>query len=331
MMRGRFHWVLLRAASSLGGLLLIGLFVSLFSVAGCGQGSREEPTEYPVPRGVMALDEESEEVADNIQSNMKSFLVTNKVPAGATVTLLWVRKTRYEGMYEANFSIRVGRREGRRSFYFDKEAKHFVTGPVYTVGEIHRARIDPRQMSLLGRPSRGHEDATVTIVEYSDFQCPYCALAAPGIKGFLKRNKGKVRLVFKHLPLTQLHDWAFDAAVISECAGLQDPDAFWLFHDYLYDSRAELKKENLNAKSRKFAEVINLDREKFDLCVANEEPKARIDQDLSEASSYGFTATPTFVIEDVVLVGNQPISVLEEVVQELLQKQEAEKQEAQKR
>ncbi len=286
----------------------------------CDRGSRQEGEAQTPPPGRVALDAESQEVAKAIQANMQDFLVTNKVPTSAKVKLNWVKRASYEGMYEANFAIELGGRVGSKSYFFDREAKHFVLGPVYTVGEIYRPRIDTRGMVLLDRASRGPETAPITIAEYSDFQCPFCSAASLTVGALLKKYEGKVRHVFKHMPLVEQHSWAYQAALVAECAAAQRPDAFWYFHDYFFDPSQRLTADNFKEKSRAFAGTLGLDVEKLDLCVDQEEPKALIQYDLNEAANFGFTATPTFVINGVVLMGNQPYGVFEEIVQEELQK-----------
>ena len=304
----------------LGSSLVAAVLAAILAVAGCGKGAEKDTALQTPPAGQVALDADSQDVAKKIQKNMKDFLITNKVPSGAKVKLEWVKKSPSEGMYEASFAIDIGGRQGRRSYFFDREVKHFVTGPMFTLGEIFRPTVEIANMVLVDRASKGPESAPVVIAEYSDFQCPYCGAASSTIEGIVKKYGDQVRLVFKHMPLTELHPWAYDAALTAECAAAQKPEMFWYFHDYFYDPTKRLTKENLKEKTSNFAKTINLDVKRLNECVEKKEPKARIDYDLTEASNYGFTATPTFVVNGVVLVGNQPMSVFEEVIQEQLQK-----------
>ena len=298
--------------------LLLAALVALPGTAGCGKGAGTEG--QTPPPGKVALDADSQEVAKKIQSNMKDFLITNKVPSNAKVQLNYVKKAPLEGMYEADFSIDMGARKGRRSFYFDREAKHFLLGPVYTVGEVLRPRVDTKNMVLIDRAAKGPENAPVVIAEYSDFQCPYCSAASAAIHVVVRKYGDRVRLVFKHMPLVDMHPWAYDAALTAECAAAQKPEAFWYFHDFFFDPGKRLTRDNFKQKTEVFAKTINLDVKKLMACVDARLPAARIDYDLNEAGNYGFTATPTFVINGIVVVGNQPLSVFEEVIQEELQK-----------
>lgn len=300
-------------------LFLAALFV-LSGAAGCGKQSGTDGQTPTPPPGKIALDADSQAVAKQIQANMKDFLITNKVPTTAKVQINYVKKSPVEGIYEASFAIDMGGRSGKRSFYFDREAKHFLLGPVYTVGEVLRSRIDMKNMVLIDRASKGPESAAVTIAAYSDFQCPYCGSAAQTVSAILKKYGDQVRLVYKHMPLSEMHPWAYDASLTVECAAAQKPEAFWYFHDYFYDPSRGLTRKNFREKTGAFAKSINLDVKKLQSCVDAKQFGARIDYDLREASNYGFTATPTFVVNGIVIVGNQPLSVFVEVIQEELQK-----------
>lgn len=315
------RWVALSERAGMSrGVPAAALLLGVLLLWGCGEGAPGAGDVQTPPAGRVALDAESAEVAKKIQANMKDFLITNKVPSAAVVTLKWVKKSPYAGMYEASFTIDVGGKKGRRSFYFDREAEHFVMGPVYTVGEVLRPRIETRNMILADRAARGPMDAPVVIAEYSDFQCPFCGAASRTLRAILDKYKDDVRLVFKHMPLSELHPWAYDAALTAECAASQSPDSFWYFHDYFFDPANRLTGDNFKSKSLAYAESIELDKAKLSACVEKQEPKARIDYDLNEAINFGFSSTPTFVINGVVVIGNQPLSVFEEIIQEELEK-----------
>ncbi len=309
-----------RARNALLLAALIALPVALTGVTGCGGESGTDGKAQTPPPGKIALDPDSQAVAKQIHSSMKDFLITNKVPSTAKVQLNYVKKSIVEGIYEASFTIDMAGRQGKRVFYFDRDAKHFLLGPVYTVGEVLRPRIDTRNMVLIDRAAKGPETAGVVIAEYSDFQCPYCGAAANTVNAILRKYGDQVRLVYKHMPLSDMHPWAYDASLTAECAAAQKPEAFWYFHDYFYDPSRRLTPENFKEKTGSFAKTINLDAKQLQSCVESKQPAARIDYDLQEASNYGFTATPTFVVNGIVIVGNQPLSVFEEVVQEELQK-----------
>ncbi len=149
---------------------------------------------------------------------------------------------------------------------------------------------EPRLPAIdyLKAPAIGSADAPVTVVEFSDFQCPFCRNAQSVISELLKHYKSKVRLVFKHLPL-EIHSEAFRSAQGAFCAGEQG--AFWEYHDALFLSEA-LTAETLN----KLALKINLDPIKFADCLKSDSSRAAVQKNLDEARRLGIDSTPTFVI-----------------------------------
>jgi predicted DsbA family dithiol-disulfide isomerase len=143
-------------------------------------------------------------------------------------------------------------------------------------------------MSEVGAPSTGAKNAAVTIVEFSDFQCPYCRGSQGTLKQILQSYGNSVRLVFKHLPL-DIHPEAFPAAQAAFCAGEQG--SFWQYHDALFASDG-LSRELFN----KFALDLRLDLPKFRDCLKSEVSHAAILKDVNEAKRLGINGTPTFII-----------------------------------
>lgn len=155
---------------------------------------------------------------------------------------------------------------------------------------------------LVGRDfTLGPDDARVTIVEYSDFECPYCKTAAADVKGVLELYGNDVRLVFKNLPLDvacndemrqQLHPHACEAAELARCAGAQSAELFWKAHDSLFRANG-LSPAVLQA----IPEEIGLSREDFERCMAANEQMDIIREDIAAAYDVGVTGTPTFFVE----------------------------------
>lgn len=143
-------------------------------------------------------------------------------------------------------------------------------------------------VSDLNAPSIGPAGAPVTIVEFSDFQCPFCRNAQSVIKAVLKNYQSKVRLVFKHRPL-EIHSQAFMSAQAAFCAGEQS--AFWQYHDALFLSD-DLSSEALS----KLAANTHLDPTKFGNCLKSESSRTAVQKDLDEAKKFGIDSTPTFVV-----------------------------------
>ncbi len=141
-----------------------------------------------------------------------------------------------------------------------------------------------------GSPSRGPKQAPVTIVEFSDFQCPFCAQFSKTLHEAAAKYGDRVRLVYKQFPLSQIHPFAEKAAEAALCAA--DQDHFWDLHDLMFDKQNELKEEDLKAKGAQ----LKLDSTVFNDCLTSGKYASRVKQDQREGFSLGVSTTPSFFI-----------------------------------
>jgi protein-disulfide isomerase len=162
--------------------------------------------------------------------------------------------------------------------------------------------------------SMGPGNAPVTIVEFSDYQCPFCKRAEDSVKEVVKKYGDKVRLVYMDFPLP-MHPNALRAAQAARCAG--DQGKYWQFHDALFDDQSKLDAAGLKAT----AEHLKLDTKKFDECTAHDLHVDEIKKSQEEGSQVGVDGTPTFVINGRMLNGAVPASEMESVIDEELAQQ----------
>ena len=162
-----------------------------------------------------------------------------------------------------------------------------------------------------GRPSRGGgQNAPVIMIEFSDYECPFCKRADVTVQEVMKTYGDKVRLVHRDFPLS-FHAHARPAAEAARCAEAQGK--FWEYHEKLFASQ-DLSPEKLQA----LATEVGLDRAKFDECVAKQPFKASIDKDIADGADAGVTGTPAFFINGRMLSGAQPFEKFKEVIDEEL-------------
>lgn len=179
-----------------------------------------------------------------------------------------------------------------------------------TGGGVYDSTIDPHKeamdkISLENTPIKGAEEAQVVVVEYSDFQCPFCKKGKDMLPEILKEYDGKVKVAYKQLPLRN-HNWAKPAAIASVCAYQQGNDKFWEFHDVVFDNQKDIKLENSDKMFKGYAKDIGLDPKKFDACLADEKVAAQVDSEIEEAISIGVQSTPTFVVNGMIVQGANP-------------------------
>jgi len=171
-----------------------------------------------------------------------------------------------------------------------------------------RASVD-----IAGAPVRGTATAPVTIVEYSDFHCPFCRRVQPTLTALLEKYPGQVKLVYKHLPLDSLHPQARRVSEASWCAAKQDK--FWAFHDAVY---ADSSSDASDATLTRYATTAGLDVAAFTACLADPETRAAIQRDVAQGEALGLSSTPGFFINGREVRGAQPLEAFVSVIDEEL-------------
>lgn len=181
------------------------------------------------------------------------------------------------------------------------DGKHMV------VGEVLDSTTDPLKevrdkISLNNVPVKGNENAKVTVVEYSDFQCPFCKRGSDMLPQILNEYGEKVKIIFKQFPLPN-HNWAKNASIASLCSYEQSNDKFWDFHDKVFQKQKEINLENSGDKFKEVANEVGLDIPKFESCLNSEEIEQRLENEIKEAQSLGVRSTPTFIVDGLMVPG----------------------------
>lgn len=242
----------------------------------------------PIPRGEFPI---------LMTTDGKFLIINNEI-----IDVSKFKDSKLAGFKEGSFTM-----GGRQTIpvFISGDGKHLVLGT-----EIYDTTVDPHKeimekISLKDVPTKGAENAKVVIVEYSDFQCPFCKRGKDMLPQILKEFNGKVKIAYKQLPLRN-HNWAMPAAIASLCAYEQGNDKFWAFHDKLFDSQKDITLENSNEKFNQYAKELGLDTKKFDACLDSKEVKAKVESEVKEATAVGVQSTPTFVVNGMIVPGANP-------------------------
>jgi protein-disulfide isomerase len=182
--------------------------------------------------------------------------------------------------------------------------------------DTSRERIDPNrryEVSTKGSPVRGDPNAKIAVVEFSDFQCPFCGTSVQTLNQIAQAYGDKVRIVFKHLPLP-IHPKAPAAHAAAEAAHRQGK--FWPMHDKIFANQREMSPE----KYREYARELGLDLNQFDRDVADAAVKQRVDADAAEARKLGVNGTPAFFVNGRYLRGAVPFDEIKALLDEDLGK-----------
>ncbi|MDI1478177.1 thioredoxin domain-containing protein [Polyangium sp. y55x31] len=159
---------------------------------------------------------------------------------------------------------------------------------------------------------RGNTDAPVTLIEYGDYECPYCGRAHPAILDALRRMGSSVRFVYRHFPLTEMHRHALQAAEAAEAAGAQG--RFWDMHDLLYENQAALGLTDLYG----YAAALGLDQGRFQADLATHAHLGKIERDFNSGVRSGVNGTPTLFIQGMRYEGSRDPDALTAALQSAL-------------
>jgi protein-disulfide isomerase len=174
---------------------------------------------------------------------------------------------------------------------------------------IQKPTLPTFEVNVGDAPFKGASDAKVTIVEFSDFQCPFCSKGAQVLTALEKKYGNKIKIAFKHYPLP-FHAQARIAAEASMCANEQDSKLFWKMHDAMFADQAKLDKDNLIATAKK----AGVKEAEFKACLESGKFKTKVDADVAQGATLGIKSTPTFFINGKLISGAQPLEVFTEVV-----------------
>lgn len=191
--------------------------------------------------------------------------------------------------------------------------------------EAEAAEAQERHQALMAAlpdlPTQGNPNATITIVEFSDFQCPYCARGTQTLEQLLALHPDDVRVVFAHYPLPN-HDWARPAAIASECAAAQSDDAFWTLHDAYFQNQRQFNKDEIIAQSREVLTDTGIDLATWETCASDpasagyQAAAQTVDQTLEIGREFEVSGTPGFFVNGYFLNGAQPLESFERTIEQ---------------
>jgi protein-disulfide isomerase len=197
------------------------------------------------------------------------------------------------------------------TFFVSKDGRAFIRGEMFDMATDPFAA-NRAKLHIDGNPSKGPASARVTLVEFSDFECPHCREVHKVLQS-VETHYPQIRIVFKDFPLTQLHPWAETAAIGARCAFQQSPAAFWKLHDLIFDNQDVISAANVWDQLTSFAGQAGLDAEAFKACLSSPETKRAVEASRDDGIALNVTSTPTIFINGRLLVGGD-LSTIEQYV-----------------
>jgi protein-disulfide isomerase len=221
------------------------------------------------------------------------------------------------GLQEISIDLKTGENTETAKMYVTGGGKYLLRGELSDMSKdplaTARAQIQTKDAPVLGDPN-----APVTLVEYSDFQCPVCRGLHDVLRGLLP-NYPQVKVIFKDFPIETLHPWARTAALAGRCSYQQDPKAFWKMYDFIYDHQEIISAENAWAKMNDYASQASLNIETFKACMADPQAAAEVDANVANGKQLEVGSTPTIFVNGRRIVGADPHILQQYIDYELAQ------------
>ena len=247
---------------------------------------------------------------------LKTYLQKHfKIPSPEMIKLGPAFRTPVEGLFARQLIVTTDQGQNvSTTLFFDKSESKAIIGQYIDTSMEAWGRTNVGSVSLDDRPSQGPANAPVTIVEFADFECPFCAQAFSVIETLVNTTyKGKVKVIFKAYPLNA-HPWAMKAAEAAECARMQNPDAFWDFARYFYANQGSINVKNIQDNVDKLAKTQKLDEPSLKACMDSPQTEARVKQDQLDGNSIHVSSTPTFFVNGIPVVGLQDAKIMDFVI-----------------
>jgi protein-disulfide isomerase len=226
------------------------------------------------------------------------------IPANVTLSLAPFRNSEFPGFYQTTVLVNGGKQQ--QVAYVSKDGKYLVFGNIYQLGSDPRAQVE-REIDLHDQASVGPPNAPVTIVEYSDLECPMCARMHEFMaKQLLPKYGNKIRIIFKEFPLVQIHQWALTGAIADQCVYQINPSDVLPFRTLTFENQGLINATNARALLLDFAQRVGVDRLKLATCIDSKATLPRVEASMREGQRLGVNSTPTLFVNGQMVVGLPP-------------------------
>ena len=214
------------------------------------------------------------------------------------------KETGIPGLLETEIALTTGENKENAKMWVSKDGKFLLRGELNDMSKNVLAE-NRSKLDLKNAPATGNPNASVTVVEFADFECPVCRNLHEVIRGLLPKYP-QVQLVFKDFPIEQLHPWARTGALAGRCAYEQDPKAFWKMYDSLYDNQDLISAANAWDKVVDYAGQSGLKTDTFKACMISKEAASAVEANIANAKLMDVTSTPTVFVNGRRIVGADP-------------------------
>jgi protein-disulfide isomerase len=219
----------------------------------------------------------------------------------------------FKGYYRVLVHLSSGAQKLDRLYYASADGQHFIAGNVW---DINRSPfLDTIEHLPTNGPSFGPMSAKVTVVVFSDFECPYCRELAKVVRDNISQKyPNDVRVVFEDFPIDAIHKWARSAAEAAHCVDREKPGAFWTFHDWIFEHQQEIDPANLHDKVIAFTKGEGLSSERVSACMASHATASEVNATQQAGQELQISRTPTLFVNGRMVPGAVPWEQLDTVI-----------------
>ena len=248
-----------------------------------------------------------------------------KLPPDVTVSIGPIHPSDFNSYDAVKLTFNRGTRKDEYDFLLSKDGKTLIKLTKLDLTKDPNAEV-MKKMDVKGRPTRGSKDAKVVVVNYDDFECPFCSRMHQTLFPQIFKEYGdRILFIYKDYPLAEIHPWATHAAVDANCLAAQNNDAYWDFADYLHGNQNVVNGAQghdgqhalIDRAALMQGQQRNLDLAKLQACIKGQDDSA-IKASLHEGDSVGVTATPTLFVNGEEMDGALPIAELRAVLDRAL-------------
>jgi protein-disulfide isomerase len=262
------------------------------TILGANFAPAQQPSPVPVPQS---------QTQKNIEAFLRSYYALGpeiKITVGAPTEFA------NSGILESAIEVKTPENTEKVKMYLTKDGRYLIRG------EVNDLTTDPlaetvKKIQTANSPILGNPNAPITVVEFSDFQCPVCRNLHDALRSLLP-NYPQAKVIFKDYPLDNIHPWARTAALAGRCAFQQDPKAFWKMYDSIYDGQDLISASNAYDKMLGFAAEAGLDQQVFKACMSSPQTTQLVDASIANGNLLDVRSTPTVFVDGRRIVGADP-------------------------
>ncbi len=240
------------------------------------------------------------------------------IPESVKMTMTDLRESAFPDFFETTVMLDDGKTKQSQPLFVSKNLRYIVEGSIFNLGGDSAQDI-VRLISLKDQPSQGPANAPVTLVEYSDLECPVCAKMHEELETEVVPKYGdKLRVVFKEFPLVSIHDWALTAAIAAQCVYQMDPSKYVQFRSDVFKNQESIAGDRARDMLLHYGADVGVDNMKLATCMDSKATLSRVEADVNEGEALGVGQTPTSYINGRILIGAPPSAEVFKVIDEVL-------------